>query len=656
MATEAPRIVETKFTVYSKKGRALKERALLSYNKGRIEFLASPFSLKDEIKAMAGAKWHGYDTDDGRKIWSVDDCRRNNFQLRYLQGEDVYAWFDQEVVQHEYPDRGQPMYEHQREMADAALTFHFQLWAVEMGLGKTRAAIEVIEKAQKEHWFWIGPKKPIAAVKREFRKWGLDRDINLETFTYDAFVRYIDDWKPGDPIPNGLIGDEWTRIKQHDSQRSQAMQFMADRMREKYAHDAYIILMSGTPSPKSPVDWWSPCEIADPGFLKEGSERAFKLRLAFVAQRDFGTGGVHNDLLGWKDDGDKCNKCGCYKHEHDMGMDDHAWEPSVNEVAYLHERLKPLVIVKFKKDCVDLPEKQYRVIRCKPTSSTLRVAQALSSSSINAVTGLTLLRELSDGFQYRDVPDGMEHCTVCDRGEGPTGEIKEWYDPLDEERGYSSIDMLNPEFANRLETRMVTCLKCDGTKEVEKTKRISREVPCPKEDALVELLAECEEHGRIVVFAGFEGSVNRCVDICLREDWHVVRCDGRGFSVFYRDSDGTVKTVTKIDPLDYWADLKNNHRVAFVAHPESGGLGLTLTEASMVVFWSNSFKPEYRTQSEDRIHRLGMDENRGAIIVDLVHLPTDERVLEVIRQNRKLELMTMGDFKIDSEAEQELAA
>jgi hypothetical protein len=28
----------------------------------------------------------------------------------------------------------------------------------------------------------------------------------------------------------------------------------------------------------------------------------------------------------------------------------------------------------------------------------------------------------------------------------------------------------------------------------------------------------------------------------------------------------------------------------------------------------------------------------------LIHLPTDERVLDVIRENRKLELMTMGEL------------
>ena len=39
-----------------------------------------------------------------------------------------------------------------------------------------------------------------------------------------------------------------------------------------------------------------------------------------------------------------------------------------------------------------------------------------------------------------------------------------------------------------------------------------------------------------------------------------------------------------------------------------------------------------------------MDLNKGCLIVDLIHLPSDERVLDVIRENRKLELMTMGEL------------
>lgn len=639
MTASTSQTIETKLTVYSKKGRALKEPATLAFVNKRIEFLKSPFSLKDEIKSMKGAKWHGFE-DEPRKIWSVDDCFRNRFQIAYMEGKDTYEWFDRELVKHEY---SRSLYNHQHDLANHGLTYHFGIWGAEMGVGKTLAAIEVMEKSGIKLWWYCGPKKALEAIKREFKKWGLDPNVNVELLTYEALTRRMDEWKKGDPFPQGVIFDESSRLKTADSQRTRAAQFLADLIRSQYGHDGYVILMSGTPSPKTPVDWWPQCEIAYPGFLKEGSERAFRNRLAFVEKKSFGAGGIHNDLIGWKDDEKKCAVCGKYKDEgpHDFEIDDpkdyHPWEKSVNEVAYMYERLAGLVVIKHKKDCLDLPDKQYRKIVCKPTPSTLRVAQALMSSSLNAVTGLTLLRELSDGFQYREKQDGLTTCRACQ-----DGTMKQWFDPADEEQTYSATDMLNPELVARLQERSVPCSRCDGTREVPNMVRESREVPCPKEDALKELLAENEEHGRIVIFAGFTGSVDRCVNTCLKEGWDVVRCDGRGFTVMRRDSDGKVKTLTKIPPLDYWADLTNG-RTAFVAHPESGGMGLTLTEATMAVFWSNSFKPEYRTQSEDRIHRAGMDMNRGATIVDLVHLPTDERVLEIIRQNRKLELMTMGE-------------
>ena len=77
------------------------------------------------------------------------------------------------------------------------------------------------------------------------------------------------------------------------------------------------------------------------------------------------------------------------------------------------------------------------------------------------------------------------------------------------------------------------------------------------------LLDECEETGRIVVFAGFTGSVDRVVKLVKRERWSVVRCDQGNFQVLPHDD----SPVTE-EPLDYWANLEANPRVAFVANPE----------------------------------------------------------------------------------------
>jgi len=648
-----PDIIQCKLTTRTSSGKLIRSAATLEYKDGRIWFLKSPFSLKEEIKAMRGSRWHGRDEDeDGRKIWSVEDCPRNRFQLAFLMGEDVYAWFDRDPIRHDYSGarlNGVPtaLMLHQCDLADSGLTYHYQLWAAEMGTGKTLAAQKVIEKSGVLYWWWVGPKSSIPNIRREFAKWGFDFSgpIRIEFITYEELTRRMDQWNAENELPQGVIFDESSRLKGDTSQRTQAAQRLADFIREKFSFDGYAIEMSGTPSPKSPLDWWSQCEIAWPGFLREGSRKALEQRCAFVVMHQYDAG-MFPKRIGWKDDQRKCRHCGLFEkegpHEFDGILDPgevHAFEASVNEVAYMHERLKGLVVIKHKKDCLTLPDKRYRKIICKPNPSVLRVAQAIMDGAPNTITGLTLLRELSDGFQYQDREDGEVPCPHCPNS---CGEIEEWFDPADEEASYSAIDMLSKEFAAKLQKRKVPCTRCGGTKTVPRVIRYTREVPCPKEKALKMLLEECEENGRIVVFAGFTGSVDRVATICRKDGWSVFRCDGRGFEV--TDREGNVITQNGEESLEFWSD-RDNQRVAFASHPESGGMSLTLVEARMAVYWSNSFKPEYRAQSEDRIHRKGMDENLGCDIVDLIHLPTDARVLEVIQANRKLELMTLGEFR-----------
>jgi hypothetical protein len=651
-------IIQTKLITETAKGTRIKCPATLEFTDGRILFVKSPFALKDEIKAMRGSKWHGHDEEDGRKIWSVEDCQRNRFQLDYLQrGSIVYEWFDREIIRHQYHEMrldGKPVLPmpHQFDLADSGLTYHYQIWAAEMGVGKTLAAQMVMEQSGKNHWYWLGPKSSLPNIRREFRRWGFPFEkINVEFFNYEALAKIVDEWEPGTPVPQGMICDESSRCKGEKTQRTKACQAIADMIRERYGFDGYTILMSGTPSPKSPVDWWAQCEIAWPGFLKEGSPKALEQRLAFLVDKEYDTG-VFKKRTGWRDDERKCRTCGLLYEEgpHDPNVDVldeyHKFEGSKNEVAFMYERLKGLVQIKHKKDCVKLPEKRYRKIFCRPNPSTLRVARAIAESSPNTVTGMMLLRELSDGFQYRDIEDGMTKCPHCPEH---CGKVVEYFNPSDEDATYSAVDFLDEELVKQLEKREVDCPRCGGDGEIPKLVRIAKEVPCPKQEKLEGLLEECEETGRIVIFAGFTGSVDRVQNICLKNGWDVVRCDGRGFHVSRLikekgDKGYKVETVTGVEPLDYWANLTENPRVAFVAHPESGGMSLTLVEARMAVYWSNSFKPEYRSQSEDRIHRKGMDENLGCEIVDLVHLPTDLRVLQVIQENRKLELMTMGEF------------
>ncbi len=515
--------------------------------------------------------------------------------------------------------------------------------------GKTLSAIEVMEKSGVTDWFWVGPRSALYAVEREFKKWDLDQSINLEMMTYEALTKRMKTWVDGDDPPQGVIFDESSRLKSPKSQRSQAAQALADGIREKYGYAGYVILMSGTPAPKSPMDWWKSCEICYPGFLKEGNPTGFKLRLGICSKQENKiTGQTFLQHVTWRDDENKCDICGGYDPHRPRPQniepeaelvycdeDDHRFTKSKNEVSYLYERLKGLVIIKHKKDCLDLPDKRYRVIRCETKPAMRRVAKTLMQVAPSTITGLTWLRELSDGFQYRNVEDGTKQCPVCNG----SGTKEYWVDPEDSEKSFTMTEMLDPEYASTLEKTPLTCFSCGGSGEIINYTRTVKTIPCPKDDALINLLSENEEHGRVVIFAGFTGSIDKITELCKKEHWSVVRVDGRGWLTY--DETGE-RVDTK--PLDYWANTTDNHKVAFVAHPKSGGMGLTLTEARMAIYYSNSYEGESRTQSEDRIHRIGMDMNKGATIVDLIHLPTDEAVLERLKSNRRLELMSMGEI------------
>jgi SNF2 family DNA or RNA helicase len=650
--------------------------------------LETPFALKDEIKAMQGYRWHSHlDPSEGYcnglKVWSALDTCRNNFQLDFLTGGNPYAWWERPLVEHIYE---RPLRAHQELMANHCLTYHFKILAAEMGTGKTLASIEVLERSGFENWWWVAPRSGLNAVDLEFVKWGLR--FSPELMTYNGLTTKMKNWTPGDPAPRGVIFDESSRLKGPNSQRSKAAQALADAIRREYGMDGYVILMSGTPAPKKPTDWWKQCEICYPGFIKEGTAKAFEHRLRIHVPKTI-DGSTFWHPVAWRDDEERCNICGEFRWientdkddieregrwkldcdgerlenpvhnlEDDFGCiheDAHIWEPSKNEVAFLSERLDGLALPLMLKDCWDLPELQYREVELEPSTTIKRVAKALLAQATTAIQGITWLRELSDGFQYRDEID-PEHptkkCPVC-KGDGCYDQWFRLEDPSDEESEEAAVTFYeacdwddDPECVPdplQFEKRNCECTRCSGEGVVENKVRTTKELRCPKEQAVRDLLEENEDTGRFVIFAGFRGSIDRIVNICHKQEWDVVRVDGRGWKVL--KSDGTAVGPKTAKPLHYWMNLEKNPRVVFVAHPESGGMGLTLTESRMALFYSNDFKPESRKQAEKRIHRPGMDENKGALIVDLFHLGSDRKVLDVLRDNRRLEEMTLGELQ-----------
>jgi SNF2 family DNA or RNA helicase len=80
----------------------------------------------------------------------------------------------------------------------------------------------------------------------------------------------------------------------------------------------------------------------------------------------------------------------------------------------------------------------------------------------------------------------------------------------------------------------------------------------------------------------------------------------------------------------------------FISNPQTGGYGLTLTEANTVIYFSNNYDLEQRQQSEDRAHRIG--QQNKVLYIDLVAEKTvDESVIRALNQKIKLSAETLGE-------------
>ncbi len=88
--------------------------------------------------------------------------------------------------------------------------------------------------------------------------------------------------------------------------------------------------------------------------------------------------------------------------------------------------------------------------------------------------------------------------------------------------------------------------------------------------------------------------------------------------------------------------FKSGKAQFFLATPSTGGHGLTLNEASTVIFYNNGFKYAERVQAEDRCHRIG--QTKSVNYIDIVCLDSiDERISTALAQKRDV----LHDFQAD---------
>ena len=153
-----------------------------------------------------------------------------------------------------------------------------------------------------------------------------------------------------------------------------------------------------------------------------------------------------------------------------------------------------------------------------------------------------------------------------------------------------------------------------------------------KNNRIEELINLLEEiRGKVVIWAHWRNDIETIVK-------HVSKEYGDNSVVtYYGDTsmDDRQKAIKSIQ------DPKSPVRF-IVGTPQTGGYGITLSEASTMIYYSNGYDLEKRQQSEARIDRIG--QKRPMTYIDIIAEDTvDERIVKALRKKINIASKVMGE-------------
>ena len=256
----------------------------------------------------------------------------------------------------------------------------------------------------------------------------------------------------------------------------------------------------------------------------------------------------------------------------------------------------------------------------------------ISGRMIHLVVGYRNLGELSDKlkpFSYRVLKDDcldLPPKTFMKRTIQLTDEQKKVYDQMKKlalaELNGKMITTVNV-ITQLMRLHQITCghfKSDDGTTQTLQSNRL---------DELMDVLSEME--GKAVIWAHYRYDIEVIVEAIKKEygDKSVV--------TYYGDTstDDRQKAIKLIQ------DPKSEVRF-IVGTPQTGGYGITLTAANVMIYYSNGYDLEKRTQSEARINRAG--QTRKMTYVDIIAEGTvDEKIVKALRKKINIASQVMGE-------------
>ena len=196
-----------------------------------------------------------------------------------------------------------------------------------------------------------------------------------------------------------------------------------------------------------------------------------------------------------------------------------------------------------------------------------------------------------------------------------------------QDQAFAIIQDKEVSFANKLTEMLKLHQVCNGFLKTNEGAIVEME-DCPKLKELIKVIEEGD--GKFIIWANYIYNIESICNLLkkLYGDKSVVSIYG---AVSVED-----RTIA-VNKFQTDADVK-----FFVGNPTTGGYGLTLTAASYVVYFSNSYNLEVRQQSEDRAHRIGQKKNVTYVDI-LMRNSIDMLIVSALQRKIKISAETLGE-------------
>jgi SNF2 family DNA or RNA helicase len=244
----------------------------------------------------------------------------------------------------------------------------------------------------------------------------------------------------------------------------------------------------------------------------------------------------------------------------------------------LKEKLKPHSFRALKRECLDLPDKIYSTRYVEPSEAQRKYYEEIRDDALSILNDGTLVAAPLVITQLLRLRQAL--CNIAPSGDGLSA---------------VTIDDKNPRL-----------------------------------DAVLELLEEAGDQ-KVIIWANFV---------------HNIKLLNNGIAKQFGDEkvayiSGEVSAANRQDIVEKFQDLDNPLQY-LVMQTRTGGYGLTLTAATLMIYHDNDWSLEVRLQSEDRAHRIG--QSKSLTIVDLVAPDTvEEKITTSLLQKQELADRVTGD-------------